>query len=57
VAVVVSLLFEDGQVEFVDGFRLDTRVALVQVIDQHAPALESQHALVALVDEALVVRR
>ena len=52
---VVALLLEDGQAELVHGLWLDVGVALVEVVDQHAPALEAQHARVALVDEALVL--
>ena len=54
-AVVVLGGLEYGQVELRHGLRGDVRVPLGQVVDQHSAALEAQQALVALVDEPMVV--
>jgi hypothetical protein len=56
-AKVVSGGFQDGQIQLRHSVWSDRRVALGQVVHQHAPPFEAQHALVALVDESVVVRR
>ena len=53
--VVVALLLQDGQTQFVHRLGLDVGVALVEVVHQHPAPLEPQHAGVALVDKALVL--
>lgn len=56
-AKVVSGGFQDGQIQLRHGVWSDRRVALGQVVHQHASPFEAQHALVALVDESVVVCR
>lgn len=54
-AIVAALRLQNRQIQF--GHRVDANVRMLfgHVIDEHAATLEAQHAIVAFVNESLIV--